>query len=85
MKKVFALVLAAMMVVTMFAGCGGSSAPAADTNTVKIGLTGPLTGPAHFSSRRSPPPRVTQAHSGAKPSTWSFSFCSRDSGISRGM
>ena len=46
MKKVFALVLAAMMVVTMFAGCGGSSAPAADTNTVKIGLTGPLTGPA---------------------------------------
>ena len=27
---------------------------------------------------------VTQAHSGAKPSTWSFSFWSRDSGMSRG-
>ena len=27
---------------------------------------------------------VTQAHSGAKPSTWSFSFWSRLSGISMG-
>ena len=31
------------------------------------------------------PPIVTHAHSGAKPSTWSFSFCSRLSGISIGM
>ena len=43
MKKVFALVLAAMMVVAMFAGCG-SNAPAADPLVIKIGLTGPLTG-----------------------------------------
>ena len=43
MKKVFAIALAAMMVVAMFAGCG-SSEPAADTNVIKIGLTGPLTG-----------------------------------------
>ena len=27
---------------------------------------------------------VTQAHSGAKPSTWSFSFWRRDSGMSMG-
>ena len=45
MKKVFALVMAAVMVVAMFAGCG-SSAPAADANVVKIGMTGPLTGGA---------------------------------------
>ena len=31
------------------------------------------------------PPTVTQAHSGAKPSTWSFSFWSRLSGMSMGM
>ena len=43
MKKVFAIVLAAMMVVAMFSGCG-SSKSAADPNTLKIGLTGPLTG-----------------------------------------
>ncbi len=45
MKKVFALVLAAMMVVTMFAGCG-SSAPAASSDAaavIKIGSSGPLT------------------------------------------
>ena len=30
MKKVLALILAAMMVVTMFAGCGSSDAPAKD-------------------------------------------------------
>ena len=45
MKKVFALVLAAMMVVAMFAGCG-SNAPAADPLVIKIGMTGPLTGDA---------------------------------------
>ena len=43
MKKVFAIALAAVMVVAMFAGCG-SSKSAADPNTLKIGLTGPLTG-----------------------------------------
>ena len=45
MKKVFALVMAAVMVVAMFAGCG-SSAPAADAKVIKIGMTGPLTGDA---------------------------------------
>lgn len=43
MKKVFAIALAAMMVVVMFAGCG-SSESADDPNTVRIGLTGPFTG-----------------------------------------
>lgn len=45
MKKVFALVMAAVMVVAMFAGCG-SSAPSADAKVIKIGMTGPLTGDA---------------------------------------
>ena len=45
MKKVFALVMAAVMVVAMFAGCG-SSAPAADAKVIKNGMTGPLTGDA---------------------------------------
>ena len=44
MKKVFALVLAIAMVMTMFAGCGAKSS--ADPNTIKIGMTGPLTGGA---------------------------------------
>ena len=44
MKKVFAIVLAAMMVVAMFAGCGAADKTAADPNTIKIGLTGPFTG-----------------------------------------
>ena len=44
MKKVFALVMAAMMVVAMFAGCGSSSS--ADAGTIKIGMAGPLTGGA---------------------------------------
>jgi len=43
MKKVFAIVLSAMMVLAMFAGCG-SSESAADPNTLMIGLTGPFTG-----------------------------------------
>ena len=46
MKKVFAIVLAALMVVSMFAGCGAPKSAAADPNTIKIGLTGPLTGGA---------------------------------------
>ena len=45
MKKVFALLMAAVMVVAMFAGCG-SSAPTADAKVIKIGMTGPLTGDA---------------------------------------
>ena len=45
MKKAFALVMAAAMVVAMFAGCGGSSASASDAKVLKIGMTGPLTGP----------------------------------------
>ena len=44
MKKVFAIVMAAAMVVAMFAGCGSSSS--ADAGTIKIGMTGPLTGGA---------------------------------------
>ena len=42
MKKVFALVMAAMMVMAMFAGCQ----PATNSAVVKIGTTGPLTGDA---------------------------------------
>lgn len=42
MKKVFALVMAAVMVAAMLAGCG--SGETTDKNTVKIGMTGPLTG-----------------------------------------
>ena len=52
MKKFIALLLACLMVVGMFAGCGSSEsaaeAPAADgaAPALKIGLTGPLTGSA---------------------------------------
>ncbi len=44
MKKTFALVMAVLMAVTMFAGCG-SSAPAADNSAtvIKVGSSGPLT------------------------------------------
>ena len=45
MKKVFALILAVMMVLSMFAGCG-NTAESADPAVIKIGTTGPLTGPA---------------------------------------
>ena len=45
MKKVFALVLAAMMVMAMMAGCSGKSYTANNTEFV-IGVSGPLTGPA---------------------------------------
>ncbi len=44
MKKVFALVMAAMMIVAMFAGCGNSSS-SGKTEFV-IGMSGPLTGSA---------------------------------------
>ncbi len=43
MKKVLALVMAAAMMIAMLAGCGGNAA-SGDPNTIKIGLTGPLTG-----------------------------------------
>lgn len=58
MKKVFALMMAAMLVVSMLAGCGSNDKPAADaaapaaTNApadaaaIKIGMIGPLTGDA---------------------------------------
>ena len=44
MKKVFALVLAALMVVTMFAGCGSSKG--SESGAIKLGMCGPLTGGA---------------------------------------
>ena len=48
MKKMFALVMAVMMVLSMFAGCGSSAsndAPAADAPAaaIKVGSSGPLT------------------------------------------
>ena len=43
MKKVFALVLAAVMVLGMFAGCS-SKDKAASPGTIKVGAIGPLTG-----------------------------------------
>ncbi|MBR4016858.1 MAG: ABC transporter substrate-binding protein [Oscillospiraceae bacterium] len=45
MKKFLALALAAMMMLAMFAGCGGKKEEA-DPNTIKIGMSGPLTGGA---------------------------------------
>ena len=45
MKKFFALMMAAMMVVSMFAGCGAAK-ESADSAVIKLGTTGPLTGPA---------------------------------------
>ena len=47
MKKLFALLMACLMVAGMFAGCSnGGSANSADSAVVKLGTTGPLTGPA---------------------------------------
>ena len=47
MKKYFAMMMAVMMVMSLLAGCGASDKPAETTaaNTVKIGMSGPLTGP----------------------------------------
>lgn len=44
MKKVFAIMMSVLMVAALFAGC--DSAPQASANTIKIGMTGPLTGEA---------------------------------------
>ena len=44
MKKMLALVMAVVMVAAMFAGCGAQKT--ADANTIKIGMSGPLTGGA---------------------------------------
>ena len=41
MKKVFAIVMAAMLVMAMFAGCQSAGD---DANVIKIGTSGPLTG-----------------------------------------
>ena len=48
MKKVFAIILAAMMVVAMFAGCNSSAGKSYTTNNTEfvIGVSGPLTGGA---------------------------------------
>ena len=46
MKKVLALVVAALMVMAMFAGCGGKKNYAANNTEYVIGVSGPLTGPA---------------------------------------
>lgn len=53
MKKVFAVVLSALMVLALFAGCGTPTgeAPSGDSGAtvkapIKIGMTGPLTGAA---------------------------------------
>ncbi len=56
MKKVLALVMAALMVAAMFAGCGGNTANdgtdgtngtgTSDAAAIKIGMSGPLTGGA---------------------------------------
>ena len=50
MKKFVAMMLTVLMVIAMLAGCGASESAASasknDPNTLKIGLTGPLTGGA---------------------------------------
>ncbi len=46
MKKYLAFAMALAMVAASFAGCGSSSSAPAGTGTVKIGMSGPLTGGA---------------------------------------
>ena len=45
MKKVFAMLMAALMVAAMFTGCGSKKA-AESSDAIKIGMCGPLTGGA---------------------------------------
>lgn len=45
MKKVLAMLMAALMVAAMFTGCGSKKA-AGSSNAIKIGMSGPLTGGA---------------------------------------
>ena len=44
MKKVFALVLAVVMVVGMMAGCGNAAKPSNNAGVIKVGTSGPLVG-----------------------------------------
>ena len=46
MKKVIAIALAALMMMAMLAGCGSSGSSSSDSASLKIGMTGPLTGSA---------------------------------------
>lgn len=46
MKKILAVLVALTLVVTCFAACGGNDKPKENSNTIKIGVSGPLTGGA---------------------------------------
>ena len=46
MKKILAILVALTLVVTCFAACGGNDKPKENANTIKIGVSGPLTGGA---------------------------------------
>ncbi|MBR2309450.1 MAG: ABC transporter substrate-binding protein [Oscillospiraceae bacterium] len=46
MKKTIAILLAALMVAALFAGCGGETSTAANNTEYVIGFSGPLTGGA---------------------------------------
>ena len=44
MKKFFAILMAALMVASMFAGCSASGGSKSDPKVIKIGMIGPLSG-----------------------------------------
>lgn len=46
LKKVLAVLVALTLVVTCFAACGGNEKPEGTADTIKIGVSGPLTGGA---------------------------------------